>query len=156
MGRGDLNSLIRRKVYKILRNEEEGVMSVAWYIVLEKEIAGVDARVNGKALGRAGKVLEMLAKELGVVPLMQFYSAAPEELAGFVEEHGIDRTRIKLTQEKCFEAEDGLRSVRGLIRAGERKGVVGSDPIVDDLRAFEKVLEAARVKGVRWHLAVDY
>jgi hypothetical protein len=131
-------------------------MSVAWYVVLEREIAGVDARVNGKALGRAGKVLEMLAKELGVPGLMQFYSVAPEELAGLVEEHGIDRTRIKLTQEKCFEAEDGLRSVRGLIRAGERKGVVGSDPIVDDLRAFEKVLEAARVKGVRWHLAVDY
>jgi hypothetical protein len=129
-------------------------MSVAWYVVLEREIAGVDARVNGKALGRAGKVLEMLAKELGVPGLMQFYSVAPEELAGLVEEHGIDRTRIKLTQEKWFEAEDGLRSVRGLIRAGERKGVVGSDPIVDDLRAFEKVLEAARVKGVRWHLAI--
>ena len=131
-------------------------MSVAWYVVLEREIAGVDARVNGKALGRAGKVLEMLAKELGVVPLMQFYSAAPEELAGFADEHGIDGTRIKMTQEKWFEAEDGLRSVRGLIRAGERKGVVGSDPIVDDLRAFEKVLERAKEAGVRWHLAVDY
>ena len=131
-------------------------MSVAWYIVLEKEIAGCDARVNGKALGRAGKVLEMLAKELGVVPLMQFYSAAPEEVAGFAEEHGMERTRIKLTQERWFEAEDGLRSVRGLIRAGERKGVVGTDPILDDLKAFEKVLEAAKVNGVRWHLAVDY
>jgi hypothetical protein len=131
-------------------------MSVAWYIVLEKKIAGVDARVSGKALGRAGKVLEMLAKELGEVPLMQFYSAAPEELTGFAEEHGMERTRIKSRQKRWFDAEDGLRSVRGLIRAGERKGVVRTDPIVDDLKAFERVLEAARVNGVRWHLAVDY
>jgi hypothetical protein len=130
-------------------------MSVAWYIVLEKQVTGIDTRVNGKALGRAGKVLEMLAKELGVVPLMQFYSAAPKELAGFAEEHGMERTGIKFAQEKWFDAEDGLRSVRGLVRAGERKGVVGADPILDDLRAFEKVLEAARAKGIRWHLAVD-
>ncbi|HEY1482670.1 MAG TPA: hypothetical protein VGF19_08115 [Candidatus Acidoferrum sp.] len=131
-------------------------MSVTWYIVLEKEIVGYDARVNGKALGRAGKVLEMLAKELGVVPLMQFYSAAQDELTGFVEEHGTERTQIKFTQERWFEAEDGLRSVRGLIRAGERTGVTGKDPILDDLKAFERVLEAAKVNGVRWHLAVDY
>jgi len=93
---------------------------------------------------------------LGVVPLMQFYSAAPEELARFAEEHGMEMTRIKLTQEKWFDPEDGLRSVRGLISAGERKGVVRTDPILDDLRAFEKVLEVAKVNGVRWHLTVDY
>jgi hypothetical protein len=73
-----------------------------------------------------------------------------------VEEHGTERTRIKFTQERWFEAEDGLRSVRGLIRAGERTGVTGKDPILDDLKAFERVLEAAKVNGVRWHLAVDY
>ncbi len=133
-------------------------MSVAWYVVLEREIAGVDARVNGKALGRAGKVLEMLAKELGVPGLMQFYSAAPEELEGFLEDHGIEAQAkgLKVPAQKWFDAEDGLRSVRALFRAGERNGVGSADRIVADLKEFEKVLERAKEAGVRWHLAVDY
>ena len=133
-------------------------MGVAWYIVLEKKIPGFDPAVNGRALARAEKILGTLATELGVPGLMQFFSAAPEELAGFAEDHGVDLESkgIILAAEKWFPAEDGLRTVRALIQAGERNRVSQPDPIMGDLKEFENVLEIAQRDDVRWHLAIDY
>jgi hypothetical protein len=133
-------------------------MSVAWYIVLERKIAGFDHEVNGKAIGRAGKVLEALAKEESVKPLMDFFSAPPQELAGFAEDHGMDlkEKAIKLPAEKWFPAEEGLKTVSVLARAVENRKIDQADDILDDLVGFRKVLEAARTNGVGWHLAVDF
>ena len=50
-------------------------MSAAFYIVLEKPIKGFDHFVNGKALARAGEILDSLAKKSGTKPLMKFWSA---------------------------------------------------------------------------------
>ena len=36
-------------------------MSVALYIVLERQVPGFDHHVNGKALGRLGELLDVLA-----------------------------------------------------------------------------------------------
>jgi hypothetical protein len=41
-------------------------MSVALYIVLERQILGFDHQVNGNALGRAGKLLDVQQKELAL------------------------------------------------------------------------------------------
>ena len=65
-------------------------MSLAWYIVLEREIEGFDHCVNGKAIAHAGELLDTAAKEAGVQPLLHFLSAAPDELASLVECEGID------------------------------------------------------------------
>ena len=80
------------------------------------------------------------------MPLMQFYSAAPEEVEGFLEDHGIaaQAKGVKVPAEKWFEAEAGLRSVRALLRAGERNRVGSADRIMADLKEFEKVLERAK------------
>ena len=40
-------------------------MSVALYIVLERQILGFDHQVNGNALGRAGNLLDVLAERAG-------------------------------------------------------------------------------------------
>ena len=45
-------------------------MSVALYIVLERRVSGLDDHINGKALGRAGKFLDVLAEKAGTKPLM--------------------------------------------------------------------------------------
>jgi hypothetical protein len=133
-------------------------MSVAWYIVLERKIPGFDHDVNGKALGRAGKVLDALAEEVGVQPLMKFFSASPEELVGFAEAHGVDLKEkgAKLLPERWFSAEDGLKSVRALMQAAESGKIALGDKILDDLEEFQKVLGVAKENGVGWHLAVDF
>jgi hypothetical protein len=133
-------------------------MSVAWYIVLEREIPGFDHFVNGKALGRAGKVLDALAEEVGVQPLAKFFSVSPEELLGFAEDHGVDlkENAIKLPHEQWFSAEDGLQSVRALMQAAESGKIRHVDQILSDLKEFHKVLKVAKENGVGWHLAVDF
>jgi len=129
-------------------------MSVAWYIVLERNVPGFDHGIDGKVLGHASKALDAVAEEAGVPPLMEFFSASPEELAAFAEDQGIDSTDSELPAEAWFSAEDGLKTVRALLQAAEDGKLAGN--IADELRAFKKVLEVARDNGVGWHLAVDF
>lgn len=133
-------------------------MSVAYYIVLEREVAGFDNGINGKAIAHAGDVLEILAKEASVRPLMEFFSASADELAGVAEDHGIDLKGkgVRLPAEQWFPAEEGLKTVSALTDAVESKGLDRADAILKDLLDLKRVLEAARANGVGWHLAIDY
>lgn len=127
-------------------------MSVAWYIVLEREIPGFDHAVNGKAVARAGDQLDSLADEKGLPTLMSFFSISAEELAGFAGDHGVSLK--KPAPEKWFSADDGLKTLNGLIDAAEEHKL---DPrVIADLQEFMAVLETARRNGVGWHLAVDF
>ncbi|HEY1423660.1 MAG TPA: hypothetical protein VGF20_09420 [Candidatus Acidoferrum sp.] len=130
----------------------EGAVSVAWYIVLEHKISGLDHFVNGKALAKAVEKLDSLAKDRGVLPLMGFFSAPQEEIAEFAKEHGISSKQG--SAKNWFRAEDGIMTVRALINEGE-KGMLDVN-VVAELREFYRVLEAARHNSVRWHLAVDF
>ena len=133
-------------------------MSVAFYIVLERKIPGLDHSVNGKALGRAGEVLDTLAQEAGAQPLMDFFSASPEELAGLAEDLGMDlkEEATKLAPVKWFSANEGLKTVRALARAVDNGKTEHAEAILDDLKEFNKVLEVAADNGVGWHLAIDF
>jgi hypothetical protein len=133
-------------------------MSVAWYIVLERKIPGLDHSVNGKALGRAAKVLDALAEEAGAQPLMDFFSASPEELAAFAEDQAMDlkEEATKLAPEKWFSANEGLKTVRALVRAVDNGKTEHAEAILDDLKEFNKVLEVAANNGVGWHLGIDF
>ena len=124
-------------------------MSVAWYIVLERKIPGFDHSVNGKALRRAAKVLDALAEEAGARPLMDFFSASPEELAGFAEDQAVDlkEEATKLAPEKWFSANEGLKTVRALVRAVENGKTEHAQAILDDLTEFSKLLEVAAADG---------
>jgi hypothetical protein len=128
-------------------------MSVAWYIVLERRIPGFDSFVNGKSLARMGEMLDSIAKERGVRPLMGFFSASPEELTGLAEDHGVTLHR-SLPPEKWFSADEGLQTVKTMIEEGEKRKL--DTRILADLREFQNVLEAAKQNGVGWHLAVDF
>jgi len=133
-------------------------MSAALYIVLEKEITGSDHDVRGKALSRANTLLDALAKEAGVKPLMQFFSASRDELAGFLRDHGVDvdEEAEQLELQKWFLAEDGLKTVLALRRVLQEKGSPQNDRVLADLEESRQVHEVANKNGVRWHLAVDY
>lgn len=129
-------------------------MSVAWFIVLEREIPGLDHFVSGKALARVGEELRAICEEAGVTSLMQFFSATHDQLAGFAEENEIDHTHRPA--EAWFSPEEGLITIRALIQAVSDGKVARADRILDDLRQFRRVLEVAKENGVRWHLAVDF
>jgi hypothetical protein len=133
-------------------------MSVALYIVLERRVSGLDDHVNGKALGRAGKLLDALAEKAGTKPLMKFFSASPEEISEFAAGHGVavDENATLFAPEQWFPAEEGLVTIRGLREAARTEKIDNLEKILADLDEFERVLDVAKEQGVGWHLAVDY
>jgi hypothetical protein len=132
-------------------------VSVAYYIVPEREIDGFDHFVNGKALGRANeKALVKLCKQLNVTPLTGFLSQDPDELAEFIEDEGVEVPE-SLPAEEWFDASAGLETVRALLQhlASEPKALKNSEAIIEDLRECEAVLARLAKENLRWHLALD-
>jgi len=130
-------------------------MSLAWYIKLERPIPGFDHGVNGKPIAHAGKMLDAIAEQSGVPPLMHFFSASPEELAQFTGDDSFVATK-KLPSERWFSAAEGLTTVHALIQGVQNTSSEHADRILDDLQQFQNVLEVAVTNAVRWHLAVDF
>jgi hypothetical protein len=130
----------------------------SYYIVLEKKLPQLDLHVNCNALSNESNFLERLAQKTAVKPLLSFTSVCPSELSAFVEGHGesIESLGIKVPTERWFSAEDGLNTVRELIRYLEGSQSTPNEGLARDLKDFERVLETAHQSGVRWHLAIDY
>ena len=126
-------------------------MGAALYIVLERQIPGIDTMIDGKMLSSAEKQLAEAAKRLGVCPLMEFFSISPDEAAGFLEGEGI---KPEIPAEQWFPAEEGLKTVEALL--SDVDTVPESRAAEDDLLGFQRVLREARKHGVRWHLAMDF
>ena len=128
-------------------------LSLAYYVVLEREIPGLDHAVSGKALAKSSKQLDSIAKEKSLPSLMSYFSVSADELTGFAGEHGVSLKQPP-PSEKWFSADDGLKTVNGLIDAAARGKLDAR--VIADLQEFKTVLETARRNGVGWHLAVDF
>jgi hypothetical protein len=131
-------------------------MGVALYIMPEREVAGLEVYVNGKALGRSDQ-LDRLAERAGVRPLMEFFSQDPAEAAAFLEAEEVEPPAEGFAPERWFSATEGLATVLGLISYLEANGaaIPESSALIEDLREFESVLSQLASEGVGWHLAVD-
>ena len=71
------------------------------------------------------------------------------------ESHGVDLKGVgPIPEEQWFLAEDGLKTVRALMQAEESRKM--DDRILEELKEFQKVLQAAAANGIRWHLAIDF
>ena len=127
-------------------------MSVAWYVILERDIPGFDQAVNGKAVAKVGDLLDSVAKEKNLPTLMSFFSISPDELTGFASDHGVSLNQPP--PEKWFSADDGLKTINGLHDYAENQKLDAR--VVTDLQEFKNVLETAKRNGVAWHLAVDF
>jgi len=127
-------------------------MSLAWYIVPEREIPGFDTFANGKALAKANDVLEAIATRHSVRPLMSFFSPSTDEVIAFAQSEGANLP--KAIEKTWFTAEEGLRTVNLLLESVEKDSTSGR--VVKDLEDFRRVLETLRKCDVRWHLAVDF
>lgn len=126
-------------------------MGAALYIVLEQEISGLDATIDGKALSRAEDKLALATRRLGVRPLMEFFSVSPEELSDLMDGEEID---VEIPAEQWFSPEEGLKTVEALL--GEVNAKPELSDVKTDLQGFERVLREAVKHSVKWHLAIDY
>ena len=134
-------------------------MTVAQYVVLERDAANFDNEMNGSALGASGVKLDKIAKELGVTPLMEFFSPDVEEVLGMLEDAGmaLDELPDPLPEEKWFSASEGLNTVRRLVEwvANSRGQIRGKRGVLADLARMEEILDCAEKEGLRWHLGID-
>lgn len=142
-------------------------MGLAYYIVGEMAVDDFDTFVDGKALGHTDEdALETLCLSLEVVPLLDFLSQDPEDLRDMFEaEHDEDEEDVApgdYPDEEWFSAVDGLATVRALIaHLAEHPDELpadgfDADAVLEDLKAFERILVRFDDEGIRWHLAVDY
>ena len=132
-------------------------MSVALYIVPEREVAGLETFVNGKTLGHS-EDLDRLAERAGVRPLMEFFSQDPAEAEALFEAEEIESPAEGFAPEQWFRAEDGLKTVRGLLAelATNATKIPEASSLIGDLKEFESVLSQLASEEIGWHLAVDY
>lgn len=130
------------------------------YIVVEGEDPGFDIFVNGRALARYESAVERMALELGVKPLLEFFSADEDSMALLIEEGAGNPDLLKrLPPPQWYRGEDGMRTVSALVGALEADPYqLGSEgeQVLEELREYETVLRKAAERGLRWHLAVSW
>ncbi len=130
------------------------------YIVVEGEDPGFDIFVNGRSLARHEDALEKLALQLGVRPLIEFFSADENSMSLLIEE-GAGNPEIirRLPPPQWYSAADGLATVRALLDAlAEEPLLLGTEGerVLSELHEYAVVLEKTQVRELRWHLAVSW
>lgn len=130
------------------------------YIVVEGEDPGFDIFVNGRSLARHEDAVEKLALQLGVRPLIEFFSADENSMALLIEEGAGDQELLqRLPPPQWYSPEDGLRTVRALLEAlTEDPQLLGTEgkQVISELREYAEVLEKTSERKLRWHLAVSW
>ena len=135
-------------------------MAASLYIVVEGEDPGYDIFVNGQALARNEDALERLAERLQVTPLLEFFSADENSMALLLEQ-GVANPdwALHLPQPQWYDAPDGLITVCALIEfLADAPAALGSEtqPVLVELREYERVLRKTAYRGLHWHIAVSW
>ncbi len=132
-------------------------MSSALYIVLDREVPGLDTFMNGKALAAAEEVVTAQCERLGVRDLWSFYSVDPLDVADPLDDLDDfgepDSREVGSVTESWFPPTDGLATIRALREALRGKAV---SAVLEDLGDMERILAEAERAGARWYLAVDH
>ena len=135
-------------------------MAASLYIVVEGEDPGFDIFVNGHALARNEDALEQLGWRLQVRPLLDFFSADENSMALLLDQGAGDpQWASHLPQPQWFCGDDGLRTVSALIDfLTGNPAALGSEtqPVLVELREYERVLRKIALYDLRWHIAVSW
>ena len=135
-------------------------IAASLYIVVQGEDPGYDIFVNGHALARNEDALERLAERLHVTPLLEFFSADEYSMALLLDQ-GDENPNwpLPLPQPQWYDPADGLLTVRALMDFLERSpAFLGSEtqPVLAELREYERVLCKTAQRGLHWHVAVSW
>jgi hypothetical protein len=135
-------------------------MAASMYIVVEGDDPGFNIFVNGRTLARYESAVEKLALELGVKPLLEYFSADENSMALLIEEGGGNPDLLKrLPPPQWYRPEEGLSTLEALIAALDadphQLGSEGPE-VLSELREYQAVLRKTAERGLRWHLAVSW
>ena len=135
-------------------------MAASLYIVVEGDDPGYDIFVNGQAMARNEDALEHLAARLQVTPLLEFFSADENSMALLLEQGVASPEWARhLPQPQWYDAPDGLKTISSLIEfLDANPAALGSDtqPVLTELREYERVLRKTALYGLHWHIAVSW
>ena len=135
-------------------------MAATLYIVVEGEDPGYDIFVNGRSLAQHEDAVERLALQLGVKPLLEFFSADTNSMALLIEEGAGNPDLLRqLPPPQWYAAAAGLETVSALIQALRNDpSQIGAEGtlVLAELEEYEMVLRKAEERGLRWHLAVSW
>jgi hypothetical protein len=135
-------------------------MAASLYIVVEGEDPGYDIFVNGQALARNEDALERLAERLHVRPLLEFFSADENSMALLLEQGVASPDWARhLPQPQWFDAPDGLLTICALMEfLTAHPAALGSEtqPVLVELREYERVLRKTAEHNLHWHIAVSW
>jgi hypothetical protein len=131
-------------------------MGLAYYIVLESSVAGLDTSMGGKFLAQGIEDLDWTAKEMGFRPLSEFVSTSPEAAKDLLGEH--DDQLPSLPPVQYFDPQQGLKLVQALLRevAAWPPGIKDTAGMLTDLAACERILRVAVQHNVRWRFEMDF
>lgn len=135
-------------------------MAASMYIVVEGDDPGYNIYVNGRVLARYESAVEKLALDLGVKPLLEFFSADENSMALLIEEGGGNPDLLKkLPPPQWYRAADGLATLNALVAALDADphqfGSEGPE-LLGELREYQAVLQKTAERDLRWHLAVSW
>lgn len=132
-------------------------MGAAYYIVLDREIAGLDPFVNGKAIARESERLAQATQNLGLRDVNEFVSADPDELMSIAEELGVELPNAP-PPEAWFAPNEGLNWISRLEShlIDNPHDVGDASAVLEDLAEYRNLLIAAQAHAARWHFAVDF
>jgi hypothetical protein len=135
-------------------------MAASMYIVVEGEDPGFDIFVNGQALARNEDALERLAERLHVTPLLEFFSADENSMALLLEQGVASPDWARhLPQPQWYGAADGVLTICALIEfLNANPAALGSEtqPVLVELREYERVLRKTAERNLHWHIAVSW
>jgi hypothetical protein len=135
-------------------------MAASLYIVVEGEDPGFDTYVHGHSIARNEDALDRIAAKLHVRPLLDFFSADQNSMALLLEQGtGNPEWAHSLPEPQWFLAMDGLTTIQTLCSFFESdRTALGSetDHVLRELNEYKRVLEKARERALRWHLAASW
>jgi hypothetical protein len=138
--------------------QERTNMSVAYYIVLDQEIDGLDAETDGKAFARHYPALDALALSLNLPEIDYFVSIDDEDLAALMGEDAMAVDEGDEEDVNWRSAEEGLAFFGTLAtHLRNQPGALPEQPsVLAELECFIAVLQAAAPQGANFFLAIDF
>ena len=132
-------------------------MGAAYFFVLDREIAGCDPFVDGKAMARESDRIALITQSVGLRDFNDFVSANPDDLMATAEELGIELPE-EATAEAWFAPEEGLSWISQLQThlSANPSAVEDADAVFADLTEYRALLDTAQANGARSHLTVDF
>jgi predicted metal-dependent phosphoesterase TrpH len=127
-------------------------MSVAYFIVLDKDDVNFDPFVNGKAIAHAFDELESFCKLHQLKTIEDFHS---QDLSEFMEE--LDEFEMPEQEEAWFTADEGIEWIVSLLaKLNSEKPAFASLAVYDDLNEYLAVFNNAKRAAAKWHLELDF